>query len=227
MYKMTRGVFLVSQKLKQKHFYKKHRRLIRLAVFLLLFFIAVRGFEKQISNFSKNYFPAFARQETTKCVGIAVEEVLKNKGFEYADFVTVRYTGNKVSSIETNAAAINSFKTEIVASAENKIERIRNSVMHIPLGAFTGLSLIANYGPKVPLSYCLTGSFSAELVSSFESAGINQTIHHIRLIVTSEIVTASVDYDDTLTFSSDYEIAQSVIVGEIPTTYGGYLTAVR
>ena len=197
---------MVSQKLKQKHFYKKHRRLIRLAVFLLLVFIAVRGFEKQISNFSKNYFPAFARQETTKCVGIAVEEVLKNKGFEYADFVTVRYTGNKVSSIETNAAAINSFKTEIVASAENKIERIRNSVMHIPLGAFTGLSLIANYGPKVPLSYCLTGS---------------------RLIVTSEIVTASVDYDDTLTFSSDYEIAQSVIVGEIPTTYGGYLTAVR
>ncbi len=224
---MTRGVFLVAKKLKRKHFYKKHKRLIRVVVFLLLLFFAVRGFEKQISNFSKNFFPAFARQETTKCVGNAVEEVLKNEGFEYSDFATVRYSGNKVSSIETNAATINSFKTKIVAEAENEIEKIRNSVMHIPLGAFTGLSLIANHGPKIPLSYCLTGSFSAELVSSFESAGINQTIHHIRLVVTSEIVTASVDYDDTLTFSSDYEIAQSVIVGEIPTTYGGYYTPIR
>ena len=99
--------------------------------------------------------------------------------------------------------------------------------MHIPLGAFTGLSLISNYGPKIPLSYCLTGSFSAELQSTFESAGLNQTIHHIRLVVTSHIVTASVDYKDTMTFSTDFEIAQSVIVGDIPTTYGGYYTPIR
>ncbi len=224
---MTRGVFLVAQKLKRKHFFKKHKRLIRVSIFLLLVFFMVRGFEKQISNFSKNYFPAFARQETTKCIGIAVEDVLGQGGYTYNDFATIQYSGSKVSAIETNAAKINAFKNSVVSAAENEIEKIKNSVMHIPLGAFTGLSLIANYGPKVPLSYCLTGSFSAELVSSFEEAGINQTIHHIRLIVTSEIVTASVDYDDTLTFTSDYEIAQSVVVGEIPTTYGGYFTPIR
>ena len=223
---MTRGVFLVAQKLKRRHFFKKHKRLIRVSICLLILFLMIRGFEKQISNFSKNYFPAFARQETTKCVGSAVEKVLKNEVYSYGDFATVRYRQNRVSSIETNAAAINSFKTEIVTAAENEIEKIRNSVMHIPLGAFTGLSLIANYGPKVPLSYCLTGSFSAELVSSFESAGINQTVHHIRLVVTSEIVTASVDYEDTMTFSTDFEIAQSVLVGSTPTTYGGYFTPI-
>lgn len=224
---MTRGVFLVAQKLKRKHFFKKHKRLIRVLVCLLLVIIAVKGFEKQISNFSKNYFPAFARQETTKCIGKAVEDVLVKGSYSYNDFAEIQYSGSRVSAIETNSAKINAFKSQVVTAAEDEIEKIKNSVMHIPLGAFTGLSLIANYGPKVPLSYCLTGSFSAELVSSFEEAGINQTIHHIRLVVTSEIVTASVDFDDTLTFTTDYEVAQSVVVGEIPTTYGGYFTPIR
>ena len=194
---------------------------------LLVLFAAVRGFERQVGQFSQSYFPAFARQVTTKAVTEAVEEVLQGGGYSYDDLAAIRYSGGSVSAIETNATAINRLKNSVVAAAEQKAEEIHNSVMYIPLGAFSGLTLIANEGPKIPLTYCLTGSFSAELVSSFESAGINQTVHHIRLVVTSKIVTASVDYKDILTFSTDYEVAQSVIVGEIPTTYGGYYMPIR
>ncbi len=169
---------------------------------LLVLFAAVRGFERQVGQFSQSYFPAFARQVTTKAVTEAVEEVLQG-------------------------GAINRLKNSVVAAAEQKAEEIHNSVMYIPLGAFSGLTLIANEGPKIPLTYCLTGSFSAELVSSFESAGINQTVHHIRLVVKAEIVTASVDYKDTLCFSTDYEVAQSVIVGGIPSSYGSGCLSVR
>ena len=224
---MTRGVFLLAKRLKRKAFFKKRRRLIIILLCFALLILAVRSFEKKISDFSSSYFPQFARQETTKCVSSAVEKVLSEGKYSYSDFAEIKYSGGWVSAIETDAANINAFKNKVVAAAEEQAEQIHNSVMHIPLGAFTGLSLIANHGPKIPLSYCLTGSFSAELVSTFESSGINQTIHHIRLIVTSKIVTASVDYKDTLTFSTDYEIAQSVLVGDIPTTYGGYYTPIR
>ena len=203
----------------------KKRLCLLLAAALTLF--AINRFESKISVFSSSYLPAFARQTTTDAVCRAVREVLDEGGFGYEDFVRVKYSGGKAAAVETDAAAINSFKSKVVAKAEEECEKIHNSTMHIPLGAFTGLSLISNYGPKIPLSYCLTGSFSAELQSTFESAGLNQTIHHIRLFVTSHIVTASVDYKDTMTFSTDFEIAQSVIVGDIPTTYGGYYTPIR
>ena len=84
-----------------------------------------------------------------------------------------------------------------------------------------GLTLISNLGPQIPLTFCLTGNFNSRIESTFESAGINQTIHHIRLIISSHIVTASVDHSGEMTFDTDYELAQSVIVGESPTTYGG------
>ena len=224
--RMTRGVFLLARKIRRRTFRKKHRRKLRLLLCLTLLVLAVRGFEHQAGVFGKNYFPTFARQVTTKCVCRAVEQALREGEYTYDDFASLQYHEGQVSAIKTNAAAVNQIKNRVTSLAEQEIEQIHNSVVSIPLGAFTGLTLIANSGPKIPLTYCLTGSFSAELVSTFESAGINQTIHHIKLVVTSKIVTASVDYDGILTFSTDYEIAQSVIVGAIPTTYGGYYTRI-
>lgn len=206
---------------------KKRRRLIKLALFAVCLIMLVRGFEKQVSEFSRTYFPTFARQVTAKAVTEAVEEVLADGGYTYADFASVTYSDGSVSAVETNADSINLFKNRIVAAAEKKAETIHNSKMEIPLGAFTGLTLIANHGPKIPLTYCLTGSFSAELVSTFEAAGINQTVHHIKLVVTATVVTASVDYKEPLSFQTDYEVAQSVILGDIPTTYGGFYPTVR
>ena len=194
---------------------------------LLVLFAAVRGFERQVGQFSQSYFPAFARQVTTKAVTEAVEEVVQGGGYSYDDLAVIRYSGGSVSAIETNVTAINRLKNSVVAAAEQKAEEIHNSVMYIPLGAFSGLTLIANEGPKIPLTYCLTGSFSAELVSSFASAGMNQTVHRIRLEITATVITASVDFEETLTYTTGYEVAQSVIAGRIPQSYGGRVTAAR
>lgn len=200
---------------------KKHRRLRRLLFIVLLLLFFVRGFEHQVGVFTESYFPQFARQVTADCVSEAVEQVLCQGNYAYQSFASVKYSDGSPCAVQTNAAVINTFKNSVVKAAEAKLEQVHNSCMYIPLGAFTGLTLLSNHGPKIPLSYCLTGSFSAELVSSFDSSGINQTIHHIKLVVTAHIVTASVDYRDTLTFSTDFEIAQSVLMGAVPSLYGG------
>lgn len=218
---------MIAYHRRKARFIRRHKRLCALLLFLLLVIFAVRGFEAKVSDFSNSYLPAFARQSATNAVCKAVQKVLSQGDYGYEHFAKIQYANGKPSTVSTNAAAINAFKSRVVAEAEKECEKIHNSTMYIPLGAFTGLSLIANNGPKIPLSYCLTGSFAAELESRFESAGLNQTIHHIRLMVTCEIVTASVDYKDTMTFTTDFEIAQSVLVGDIPTTYGGYFMPIR
>ncbi len=225
--RIARGDFLVSARIKHRRLRQKHRRLLRLALTVLLLFGAVRSFEGQISAFSERYFPTFARQVTTRCVTEAVEEALDDLQLSYGDIAAVRYSEGEVCAIETDAAAVNRLKNCVVKKAEEKAEKIHNSVMHVPLGAFTGLTLIANCGPQIPLTYCLTGSFSAELVSSFASAGMNQTVHRIRLEITATVITASVDFEETLTYTTDYEVAQSVIAGRIPQSYGGRVAAVR
>lgn len=189
----------------------------------MLIVFTVRAFEDKASTFGNDYIVTFAGQITTDALSDAVEDTLNNLNYDYDDFATVKYDENgTVKSIETNSKSINIFKAAVTKAAQTEVAKIKHSDMTIPLGAFTGLTLLSNYGPDVHLTFCLTGSFNSRIESTFESAGINQTIHHIKLIITSHIVTGSVDHKGEMTFDTDYELAQSVIVGDIPTTYGGY-----
>lgn len=88
------------------------------------------------------------------------------------------------------------------------------------MGAFTSISVLSGFGPVLSLSTSITGSFNSEIISTFEQAGINQTVHHIKLLLTSKINTVSLDYIGSITYTTDYEIAQTVIVGAVPSSYG-------
>ena len=109
--------FLAFTRKKSKRRLKK-RLCLLLAAALTLF--AINRFESKISVFSSSYLPAFARQTTTDAVCRAVREVLDEGGFGYEDFVRVRYSGGKAAAVETDAAAINSFKSKVVAKAEEE-----------------------------------------------------------------------------------------------------------
>ena len=198
------------------------------AALTLIFIYAVHCFEHKASVFGQNYIPNFAQRITTEALCDAVEKKLSEMKLVYGDLASIkRDNSGNVKSIETDSATINRVKAEITKTAQDEIVKIKHSAIYVPLGAFTGLTLISNSGPDIKLTFCLTGSFNSRIESSFESAGMNQTIHHIRLVVTSKIVTASVDFDREITFDTDFELAQSVIVGQIPTTYGGYYTPIK
>ena len=211
--------------------YRRHNRgfnrtsikiLCLIISFSMMIVFAVKAFEDKASQFSRDYIVNFAGQITTDALSDAVKNTLNDLDFDYNDFAKVQYgSDGKVKSVETNSKNINIFKASVTKSAQDEVAKIKRSEMKIPLGAFTGLTLLSNAGPEIPLTFCLTGNFDSRIESNFESAGINQTIHHIKLVITSHIVTGSVDHQGEMTFDTDFELAQSVIVGEIPTTYGG------
>lgn len=211
--------------------YRKRRRprfrkgFVVIVLICFVFGLLIYGFEKKASVFSNSYIPSFAERCATEAINDAVTKKLGELNLSYDDLAKVVYSDDgQPKSIETNSAKINMLKAEATRAAQDEITKIKHSEVLIPLGAFTGLTLISNSGPDIRLTFCMTGSFNSHLESSFESAGINQTLHHIRLVVTANIVTASVDYGDTITFDTDFEVAQTVITGEIPTIYGGTRT---
>ena len=210
---------MLYRKRYKRRYFKKRYFLILVAVVLTV--TLIHGFEAKISVFSKSYIPSFARRSATEAINDAVMQKLAELQLDYSDLASLKYgSDGEVKAIETNACSINLLKSSVTRAAQDELSKIKHSAVKIPLGAFTGLTLIANDGPEIKLTYCMTGSFNARLESTFESAGINNTIHHIRLVVSAEIVTASVDYEDTMNFDTDFEIAQTVFTGDVPTIYG-------
>lgn len=200
----------------------KLRRKIRKIslVFLSLFIGIIVFFEYQAVPFQEKYVRTQARIISNNAITEAVNDVINRYNFSYKDISVINYNSDgKVTSIETNSKNINILKAELNKAVQEKIETVTDADVSVHIGAFTELSLLSNFGPKVTFDFTFVGSFNSEIVSTFESAGFNQTVHHIKFIVNATLITLSPDYSDGIEYTTDFEIAQSVIAGDIPGTY--------
>lgn len=200
----------------------KLRRKIRkiFLIFLSLFIGIIVFFEYQAVPFQEKYVRTQARIISNNAITEAVNDVINRYNFSYKDISVINYNSEgKVTSIETNSKNINILKAELNKAVQEKIETVTDADVSVHIGAFTELSLLSNFGPKVTFDFTFVGSFNSEIVSTFESAGLNQTVHHIKFIVNATLITLSPDYSDGIEYTTDFEIAQSVIAGDIPGTY--------
>ena len=210
--------------------YRKRRKrrfvlLKKILLTIILLTIGVTVFcEVHLSDFRPEYIRIQAEILSVNSVCDAVNDTIDKLNYSYSDIAKVNSDKNgRVQSIETDSFKINRLKSDITKAVQNEIAKVYDNEIEIPIGAFTNVTILSNVGPCVPVNFNLTGSFSSEVVSTFEQAGLYQTVHHIRLLLTSKIMTTSLDYSGNITFTTDFEIAQSVIVGEIPSAYGSLL----
>lgn len=213
-------------------FYKRKKIKFKKLKCILLSFAAliiatVIFCEQQLAEFKCEYIRIQAEIISVNSVCEAVNNSLKKFNYKYEDIANVKCSKDgTVQAITTDSVKINELKADIMLSVQQEIAKIYDVEIDIPLGAFTDITVLSNYGSPINVSFNLTGSFSSEIVSTFESAGINQTIHHIRLILTSKIMTTSLDYSGNMTFSTDFEIAQNIIVGVTPQYCGNWYKSV-
>ena len=136
-----------------------------------------------------------------------------------------RSESGAVTSVTTDPSAVNLAKTAISEDARRRIgSAVSGQGLSVPAGSFTGLVCLSSVGPPVSLPVDCKENLVCHFKSEFTSAGLNQTLHHITM--TAEVsLTVYNPYRirREIRVSSDYEIAQTVIVGAVP-AYGGVLT---
>jgi sporulation protein YunB len=216
--KYTRGVFLLYHKSGKSRFSKLKKIIISIISLLV---ICVIYCEIQLSEFAPEYIKTRAKKMSSDAICQAVNSTLEELNYSYNEIAKIIYSDSgSVKSIETDSRKINEIKNKVTQEVQYKVGEIQEGEVYIPLGVFTNITVLSNVGPKICMNFSMTGDFSSEIISTFEQAGVNQTIHHIRLMLTSKIMTTSLDYSGDIIFTTDYEIAQTVIVGEIPNYYG-------
>lgn len=130
-----------------------------------------------------------------------------------------------VTAMKTSPDEINTIKAQIGDRAQNSLDALaRDRGVAVPLGSFTGLAFLDRIGPAVKLTIDGRSTVACSFTSAFESAGINQTLHHITLHVSVDMAVYSpFPIREGVQIASDFEIAQTVIVGSVP-SYSGVVT---
>ena len=206
------------------YYSKKSKRkslLIKLLILFLVLFIAVFClFEFKARELIHNLVDNELEIQAMSSIDRAVSEVLDRLDVDYKELISVNTSaGGNVTSLSTNTTEVNKLKAELSLQITDYIKNDKKVTARIPSGAFTGLVLLSDIGPKIPVSLSLGGSVITTINSDFVSAGINQTVHRVYLTVDADVRLTCPIINYECSFVTEYELCQTVIVGSTPEVF--------
>ena len=171
--------------------------------------------------------PVFMEYAVNLCEDSALQEinnVLQDKIYAdretYENLVVLeRDDENHVTALKTDVIAIGQIKAALVNGLFERLEDLEQTTVEVPLGSVFAPSLFSGMGPTVDVGMTALSQMSAEFVSAFSSAGINQTRHNILIEVRAgfRILTPfGVTYKEVKT---SYPVTDTVIIGTVPEQY--------
>ena len=199
---------------------KSKRKKIAITILIIVFINSILFFfGTNINNVVYSYSESRIRALSVKAVNNAVSELVHNKNI-YENLVNFT-TDNQGSIvlIQANAIQINMLTKDLIKTSQIKLEKIGVDGINIPLGTFTGITLLSGKGPNINIKLIPVGDVTCDFVSEFIDAGINQTLHKLYVTIDTNVNIILPLKNNTVKTTTNILICESVIVGKIPEVY--------
>ena len=157
----------------------------------------------------------------TEAVNKTVSEELKRMGITYHQMIQLTRDGTgKVTALQADTVLLNQIKSSITEQTMNRLKELSSNKLSIPLGSLTGWNILSGKGPPVAFRLMPESVVNINLYHEFSQAGINQTLHRVYLQIDMEISAIIPGFSMQTEVSTNMELGQTVIVGEVPGYFG-------
>ena len=121
--------------------------------------------------------------------------------------------------ITSDAYKFNSLTTSLADNVSEYMLDYINDGIDVPIGVFTGIGILQGYGKNVKMPLIAINSVKCEVVSTFESAGINQTRHTLYVDVTPDVSVITTISTKKFVDNIRVMIYDNFIMGKVPDVY--------
>lgn len=148
----------------------------------------------------------------------AVDCAVRDGGLSYESLIKqTTGSGGEIKSLTVDYQSLNVFKSRLARDVQSRIDRINSVEVYIPFMSLFSNKFYSAAGFPVKVKVMTDENVSIDFEDKFESAGVNQTRHRILVKITAEMgvnLPVRGNGDDIVT---EIPIAETVIVGEVPT----------
>ncbi|WP_294188222.1 sporulation protein YunB [uncultured Clostridium sp.] len=191
--------------------------MVIIAIFLLINSI-LYFFDKNILPTVLSIGEEKVRREATTIINETALDIY-SKDFNYNDMIlTEKDNEGNITLLRADTVKLNYLSAKLVLASNDKIDKLSEVGLKIPLGYMTKNLVFYNLGPKINVDITQIGNITSSYESVFESAGINQTRHKIYLNVDMKMKLIVPLNSRDVEISSQIPIAETIIVGKIPNT---------
>lgn len=198
---------------------RRRRRLVLLSV-LLVVIAGILLVQLRLSPYIRELARNQAVNAASDAITQAMSELLRSGDVDFSGVIRLEkdVRGN-ITALRTDMTQVERMKVEVLGLLDGLVAQINTQELGIQLGNVLLPDLLAGMGPVLPVRAVSLTMPNADFFSSFEAAGINQTLQtlwvkfNISLTILTTVGYESVDVD------SNVMVAQTVIVGVVPDTY--------
>ncbi len=214
---------------------RRRLRFSREAMWFFILALFLFGVIRLFLVFDRNLRPtilsvAAARADivATAAINNAVSEKV-SRGILYQDLILLqRDRDGRIILAQTNSMEINRLMAETTMRVQDTLSALKGEVIYIPLGQALGSYLLANYGPRIPITLVPIGYVNTDIKDTFEEAGINQVRHKIYFDIHAEVQVVIPFVSSVTMVSTTVPIVDAIYPGDVPDTVinlqfpGGY-----
>lgn len=212
---------VVNKGAKQIKRRKAARKLLTVCIIAVILTIVILGwvYWKSMTPTILDVAETRVKSETTRAINEALNLAITD-GCMYSDLVTIeKDANNDISLIYADSVKVNALARQMAIVTQSKINSISSFDVNVPLGTLSGIPLLAEKGPKVNIIVAPIGTVNCTFSSTFESAGINQTLHRIYINVESSVDLIIPTAHMNVSTVTPILLCESVIVGKVPQTF--------
>ena len=149
----------------------------------------------------------------------AIQSVI-NQNLDFSELYTIQTNdAGDIVMVNTNSGLVNCVATDLANACFSHMDEFVASGFSVPIGAFSGINLLAGLGPKINVKLISVLSVDCRIKRSFTSAGINQTRQTLSAIINTDITVYSLLKNRYYSGEVEVMLYDNVIVGKVPETY--------
>lgn len=203
-----------------------HAQRNRLRLVVAVTVIVVSGltllFRFRLAPMAEQLIETQVDNQASDAINAAIADQIAEGEFDYNRMVTIEKDANgNVAAIRTNIGELNRLKTSVLQRMDEELEQLSMEQLGVPIGSVLLPELLSGRGPLVPVRVLAVRTSDASFRNSFQSAGINQTLHSIYIDIHVCITILTWTGTSEINVDSAVVAAETVIVGTVPTTYFG------
>lgn len=205
---------------KRKRFSFKQKIVISICFFISFMIVSLIYLSNVVSPVILQASEAKVKSLAQSALSNAVFSIVTSEDDTYSKLLTYTYDNEgSIAMINVDSVCVNTLSRQITSMAQKSIDNLTDAGINVNVGAFTGVTAFADFGPLIKMNLNAIGTVSIFFRSEFLSAGINQTNHRIYINLHGAVSVILPINSPQINVTTEVLVGETIIVGKIPTTY--------
>ena len=193
--------------------------LIKHLQFFIIIFVILLLLFLYINKRVVVYMEEAAKYETNQIINDIINYSVEQTQYGYMglDFVNIqRDEDGKIKSLTTDTTLTNMYATDVCKEIQKRLDELQDEKIKIPSGAMFGNGITSSLGKNICFKIIPKGNVIVKPNTTFEGAGINQTVHKLYLNIEIDVGVLFPLLKSNTNVSRIVLISETVIVGNVP-----------